>query len=390
MRDVAVITGSRAEYGLLKPVMALMRDSSIVRLRTVVTGSHLEGRFGDTWREIVDDGFTIDARVPVLGDGDDLIDMARSISRSVEGVAAHLAACSTDAVVVLGDRSEIFGAVAAAYTMRVPVAHIAGGEVTMGALDDGYRHAMTKLSHWHFVATEDYGRRVAQMGEAEDRIHVVGALGVDAARSTPLLDHAALEESLGFALGNSYVLVTFHPETLEPDLGITQLEELLAALDGLVDLRVLFTMPNADSGTDTISARIRRFVRDHPDRAMAAASLGQQRYLSAMKHAVAVVGNSSSGIIEAPSMGTATVNIGGRQAGRVRADSVIDCAGERHAIRTAIESALSTPFRERVARAGSPYGDGHAAERIVAVLERDLAQPIDVHKRFRDAEMRDA
>ncbi|MHB1016849.1 MAG: UDP-N-acetylglucosamine 2-epimerase [Coriobacteriia bacterium] len=386
MLDVAVITGTRAEYGLLKPVMQGLRDSDVLHLRTIVTGAHLDRRFGETWREIADDGFEIDVRVPILGPGDSLSGAATALARAVSGVAEELSVSKPSALVALGDRYEAFAAVTAAYMLRVPVAHIAGGELTTGALDDGLRHAMTKLSHWHFAATGEYGRRIVQMGEEPARVHVVGALGVDAVRRTDVMSLSQLEASVGFRLGERYLVVTYHPETLDAEMGLGQVRALLRALAEMSDVHFLFTMPNADPGTDAVAAEIRAFVEADSSRSVAVPSLGQRRYLSAVSHALAVVGNSSSGIVEAPSLGVPTVNVGARQDGRTRAESVVDCVADAESIRAALRQALSAEFRVRARRAVSPFGDGHAAERIIAVVTRDLQAGVDLHKRFHDAD----
>lgn len=382
MRTVAVVTGTRAEYGLLKCVMREIERHEGMQLHTIVTGAHLDPRYGETWREIVGDGFTIDARVPIL-DGDSFEAVAGSVGRAVQGIAAALAEAGPDACVVLGDRYEAFAAVTAGYLLRIPVAHIGGGEVTTGVLDDGLRHAMTKLSHWHFASTEEYRRRIVQLGEEPERVHDVGALGADSVRTTEYLTREELAVSLDVSLGDPFVVVTFHPVTLDEDGGAREVEELLAALQQ-ADVYALFTMSNADPCTDAVAQRITEFVEERPERATVFASLGQGRYLSAVVHAAAVVGNSSSGIIEAPILGVPTVNIGERQDGRLRAASIIDCPGEAAAIASALARALSPEFREAARSVVSPYGDGHAAERIVAILADDLKRGVDLHKRFFD------
>ena len=382
MRTVSVVTGTRAEYGLLKSVMREIERREAMQLHTIVTGAHLDPRHGETWREIAGDGFAIDARVPIL-DGDSFEAVAGSVGRAVQGIASALAGAGPDACVVLGDRYEAFAAVTAAYLLRIPVAHIGGGELTEGALDDGLRHAMTKLSHWHFASAGEYRRRILQLGEEPERVHDVGALGADSVRTTDYLTREALAVSLEVTLGDPFVVVTFHPVTLDEDGGVREVEELLAALEQ-TGVYALFTMPNADPCTDAVASRIIEFVESRPDHAAAFASLGQQRYLSAVAHAAAVVGNSSSGIIEAPILGVPTVNIGERQDGRLRAASIIDCPGEAVAIAGALARALSPVFREAARLVVSPYGDGHAAERIVAILADHFEQGADLHKRFFD------
>ena len=364
-RRIAVVTGSRADYGLLRPLLRALDAHDGFELRTVVTGMHLEPRFGDTWRAIEADGLAIEARVPTGLVDDAPTTLAAAMGRGVAGCGEAFAALAPDLVVVLGDRFEILAAVSAALVHRIPVAHLCGGDVTEGAWDEGIRHAISKLAHLHFPTHADAARRLIAMGEPPDRVHAVGSTGIDTLLATELLDRTALEADLGFRLRERNVLVTFHPETLAPDLGVADADELLAALDALGDgVGLLFTLPNADSGGAAVRARIESFMAGHGN-ARAWTSLGQLRYLSAMKHVDAVVGNSSSGLYEAPSLRVPTVNVGGRQDGRARAASVLDVPPER----TQIERAVRAAFTLDCGAAVNPYGDGRAVPRIVAVLE---------------------
>ena len=369
MRTICVVTGSRAEYGLLKWLMAGIRDSSQSHLQVIATGMHLSPEFGSTWRVIEADGFPIDRKVEMLLSSDTAVGVTKSMGLALSGFADAFASLRPDIVVVLGDRFEIHAAVTAALIAGLPVAHLHGGELTMGAFDDAIRHAITKMSVLHFTGTEPYRRRVIQMGEAPERVFNVGGFGIDAISRVPRMDRAELERSIGFELGDTNLLVTFHPETATGASSAEQVDELLAALDG-VDARLVFTMPNADTDGRAIVARLTDYVQAHPERACVHTSLGQTRYLSLMELVDGVVGNSSSGLAEAPSFGIGTVNIGARQDGRLRASSVVDCEPERAAIRSAVQRILSPKFRAAAKSAVNPYGSPGAAERTLAVLER--------------------
>jgi GDP/UDP-N,N'-diacetylbacillosamine 2-epimerase (hydrolysing) len=298
------------------------------------------------------------------------------------GCADALEQLRPDLLLVLGDRFEILAAVAAAAVAGIPVAHLHGGETTEGAYDEAIRHSITKMSHLHFVAAEEYRRRVLQMGEDPARVFLVGGLGVDAIRRVQLLERNELEDALGFSFGARSLMVTFHPTTLAEATPAEQMAELLAALDGRADTQILFTMPNADNHGRELFAMVEQFVAEHAN-ARAFTSLGQQRYLSCLRYVDAVVGNSSSGLAEAPSFGKATVNIGERQQGRLRAESVIDCPAERGAIAEALERIYSPEFRIAASSARNPYGDGGASERIVDALASQSLDGI-VRKKFHD------
>jgi len=382
MRRILVMTGTRAEYGIFHPLLERLEASPDIDLALVVTGSHLSGRFGATVAEVEADGYRIAARVELPLDDDSPLGVARATGAAVSGIAEALAAERPDVFVLLGDRYEALAAATAATLMRVPVAHLHGGEITEGAIDDSVRHAITKLSALHFVATEEYAQRVIRMGEDPATVFTVGALGVDNAVHTELVDAAALAADLGFDFAFPAALATFHPVTLDDAGGLAQLEELLGAFDALPELRVLVTMPNADAGNQAIAERLVEWTSANAGRAKAFASLGRVRYLSAMAASDVVVGNSSSGIIEAPSFGRPTVDIGDRQAGRARAASVIHAEPERAAIVSAIREALSPEGRERAASRANPYGDGRAAERIAEVLSRTT--DLSTRKRFCD------
>ena len=363
-RRICVVTGGRADYGLLQWVMHDIRAAQDMVLQLVVTGSHLEAAFGMTVDQIEADGFDIDARVPLDLRVDGPGETVRAMARCLTGVSAALESLQPDILLVLGDRYEILAAAGAAMIHGVPIAHIAGGDTTEGAFDENIRHALTQMAHIHLVTHETSARRVRQMGAAPDRVHVVGSPGLDQLRRQPLLERAALETALGAALGARNILVTFHPVTLTADRGQGQFEALLAALDALPgDVVKWITRPNADPGHRVIEDALDVWARDRHD-VRVFASLGQLRYLSLMAQVDAVVGNSSSGLYEAPSFGVPTVDVGERQKGRLSAPSVIHCDGETEAIRRAVETALTLDCSGVV----NPYGDGLSAPRIVQIL----------------------
>lgn len=369
-RKICVVTGTRAEYGLLRWLMQEIGDDPGLKLQIVATGAHLSPDFGLTYREIEADGFTIATKVEMLLASDTPTGIAKSVGLGVIGFADALALLAPDILVLLGDRYEILAAAQAALVARIPVAHIHGGELTEGAFDDAIRHALTKMAHLHFVAAEPYRRRVIQLGEDPARVFNFGAPGLDSIRRLTLLGRAELETALGFALGAVNLLVTYHPVTLEDENPREAMAALLQALDAFPQARIIFTRPNADTHGRVINELIDRYLAAQPGRAAAFASLGQVRYLSAVCHAAAVIGNSSSGLSEAPALKTPTVNIGARQRGRLRAASVIDCAAEPAAIRAAIEKALSADFAPVVQAAVSPYGAGDASVRIKEQLKQ--------------------
>lgn len=381
-RKICVITGSRAEYGLLKWLLHDILNESDTALQIVVTGMHLSPEFGLTYREIEQDGFNIDRKVEMLLSSDTSVGVTKSMGLGVIGFADVFADLSPDLIIVLGDRFEILAAVSAALFARIPVAHLHGGELTEGAVDDAIRHAITKMSHVHFVATESYRRRVIQLGEEPSKVICVGGLGVDSIFRQPLLSREELEASLGFNFYQRNLLVTFHPPTNDHMSPSSQMEELLAALDQLNDVGLIFTLSNADSGGRSLMSQVHKFVDSHIN-ARAYVSLGQQRYLSCMAIVDGVVGNSSSGLLEAPTFRVGTINIGSRQAGRERAASVINCESDLIAIRGAIDKLLSPEYKSNLSNVINPYGDGGASKRIVNQL-RHLKLDKLVKKSFFD------
>ena len=367
-RKICVITGSRAEFGLLRWVMQGIQDDPDLVLQVIATGMHLSPEFGLTYREIESEGFKIDHKVEMLTSSDTPVGIAKSMGLGLIGFADALNELSPDLIVVLGDRFEIFAAVSAALVARIPVAHLHGGETTEGAMDEALRHSITKMSHLHFVAAQAYRQRVIQLGEQPERVFLVGGLGVDTIKRTKLLDRAALEASLDFKFGKKNLLITFHPVTLESATATAQMGELLAALSALVDTQLIFTMPNADTDGRALIKLVEQFVTQHPN-ARAYTSLGLLRYLSCIAQVDGVVGNSSSGLAEVPSFKKGTVNIGDRQRGRLMAASVIHCEPIRQQIESALAELYSTDFQRRLNEVRNPYGEGGASEKIVTTLK---------------------
>jgi len=381
-RKICVVTGTRAEYGLLRWVMEGLRRTPGLGLQIVATGAHLSPEFGLTYQVIEEDGFSIDRKVEMLVSADTPTGVAKSMGLGLIGFGEALNQLGPDLMLVLGDRFEIFSAVAAAMVARIPVAHLHGGETTEGAFDEAIRHSITKMSHLHFVATKEYRKRVIQLGELPDRVFVVGGLGIDNIRRLSLLDRAGLEAALGFKLRPKNLLVTFHPATLESTGAVEQFSELLAALDTLEDTGLIFTMPNADTDGRALAKMIGEFVASRPN-ARAYTSLGQLNYLSCVRHVDGVLGNSSSGLTEVPSFGRGTVNIGDRQRGRIKAESVIDCVPEKGAIVTALGRLYSPDFQAKLKTSRNPYGEGGASEKVVEILRNHPLESI-VKKTFHD------
>ncbi len=381
---IAVATGSRADFGLLRELLRLLRGEPAVRLQLIVCGQHLVPEFGSTWKDVEADGFTIDARVDLQLSADTPAAVAAGTGHGMIGFAAALDRLGPDILVVLGDRYEIFAAASAASIMNIPIAHIHGGEVTQGAFDDALRHAMTKMASLHFVAAEPYRRRVIQMGEQPDRVYNVGAPGLDQIAAMEEPDRAKLCATLGIDAKCDFVLATLHPTTRLPHLDIPTVNAMLTALDRLQDHNIVFTGVNADPGNKNISSAINLFVSRNPDRAVVFDSIGSKKYLAAMKLAALVIGNSSSGIVEAPALDTPCVNIGERQKGRLRAASIIDCEPTASAVSAAIRKALDPGFLDAAGNTPPPYGSGGASARIVEILKS--AEPDELKaKVFRDA-----
>lgn len=381
-RKICVVTGTRAEYGLLSRLMKAIREDLSLELQVIATNMHLSPEFGLTYREIEQDGFTIDKKVEMLLSADTATSVVKSLGLGIIGFADAYEDLKPDLLVVLGDRYEMLGAVSSALFFQIPVAHISGGDVTEGAYDDAIRHSITKMSHLHFTSTETYRKRVIQLGEQPSTVFNVGATGLDNIRHMHLLDRKALEESIRFPLGEKSMLITYHPVTLENRTAKEQFETLLRAVDE-TGYRLIFTKPNSDSDGRVIIALIDEYVREHPEKSVAFTSLGYLRYLSALRYVDVVVGNSSSGILEVPSFGIPTVNIGDRQKGRLRAESVIDCANDESSIRSALQKAASPEFREQARSVVNPYEQPDSVRKILSVIKSYPLEHI-VQKHFYD------
>lgn len=381
-RKICVVSTSRADYGLLFWLLKEIEKSRFLELSLVLSGSHLEERLGLTYKEVQRD-FKHFYKVPLGLENDDETALCLAFSAGVAGFGKVLEQIKPDIMVLLGDRYEMLSAGIAGMLRAVPLAHIHGGESTQGAIDEGIRHALTKMSHIHFCATSLYKRRIIQLGENPARVYNVGGLGVENIKRLELLGKKDFENSLGFKLGKKNILVTFHPQTIKKKSASKQFSQILNALDSLKDTHFIFTGANADNGGKIINEMAQNYCLKNPKKAIFAISLGQLRYLSAIKHADIVLGNSSSGISEAPSLKKATINIGNRQKGRIKAPSVIDCACEKSAILRAIKKAYSKDFKKKLKSVKNPYDSGFASKKIVKVLENIKLNGI-LKKKFYD------
>jgi UDP-hydrolysing UDP-N-acetyl-D-glucosamine 2-epimerase len=381
-RKIAVVTGTRAEYGLLYWILQKTHGDPDLILQLVVTGMHLSPEFGLTVKEIEADGFPISERVEMLLSSDTEVGLSTSMGLGIMGFASAFSRLRPDILVLLGDRFEILAAATAAVVARIPIAHIHGGESSEGAIDEAFRHAVTKMSHIHFPAVDLYARRIRQMGEDPEKIFTLGAPGLDHIYLTHLPEREDLQSELGIDLTKGVALITYHAVTLEFSTARQHMANLLAAIGGR-DLTLVFTYANADTGGRVINQMIEEFVKNEPH-AYAFPSLGQRRYLGLLRMADVMVGNSSSGIIEAPSFKLPVVNIGDRQRGRVRAANVIDCGVQRQEISMALDQALSREFRESLKDLVNPYRRGRTSSQIVSVLkEIELGEAL-IKKRFQD------
>ena len=366
-KRIAVLTATRAEYGILRPLIERFYADRDLEISLLVTGAHLSEEFGNTYREILDDGFPIAVKIPILEKGDTAAAVSRTMAEALEAFGGYFEENRADMLVVLGDRYETLAVCLAAMNARIPIAHLHGGEITEGAVDDAIRHSITKLSYLHFPSTQEYANRIIQLGESPDRVFPVGALGVENIRKVPLMTKTELEASLDFPLGDPYAVVTFHPVTLEDGSVESQFQALLDALDDFT-MKYIITKANADAGGHIINRMIDQYAAVRGN-VYAVASLGMRRYLSAVKYSRMVIGNSSSGIIEAPSFQVPTVNIGDRQRGRTAAESVIHCEAERGDIRKAMEEAAAMKERLKKEPVHIPYEAEGTSRKIAAVCK---------------------
>ena len=386
-RKICVVTGTRAEYGLLYWPMKEIQEDADLALQIIATGMHLSPEFGLTYRQIEKDGFKIDKKIEMLLSSDTPVGISKSMGLGMIGFSEAYGDLKPDIVVLLGDRFEIFSAAAAAMIARIPIAHLHGGETTEGAFDEAIRHSITKMSHLHFTAAEEYKRRVVQLGEDPARVFNVGGLGIDNIRKLKLMSREEFEDSINFKLSSKNLLVTFHPVTLEHATAGDQFQNLLNALDELEDTKFIFTKPNADTEGRLIIKMIDDYVFENSHNAVAFTSLGQLRYLSALKFVDACIGNSSSGLAEAPTFKIGTINMGDRQRGRLMADSVIDCEPEKESILSAIRKLYSKEFQNKLKDVKNLYGAGGAAKKIKKTLkEVDLSDILK--KEFYDTEFK--
>lgn len=370
MRKICVVTGTRAEYGLLSRLMRMIKDSPMTQLQVIATNMHLSPKFGNTYQEIEKDGFTIDRKIPIIdeNDKDDAVTTVKSMAKALAGFADAYNELKPDLVVVLGDRYEILAAATAALIERIPIAHIHGGEVTEGAFDDAIRHSITKMSQLHFASTEAYRKRIIQLGEQPDRVFYTGAVGVENVKRLPLMSKEEIEKEIDFKIDENTILVTYHPVTLGKRTAKDDIDDFIAALEERKDLRVIFTMPNSDTGSQFIVEAVNGFVGRNRGRAKAFKSLGVVRYLSVMKQVAAVVGNSSSGIVEVPSFGIPTLNIGDRQKGRIQAESTYNCLPDKVSVLKGLDTVLSKEFRVLASKVHNPYEKTNTAEEIFKVI----------------------
>ncbi len=381
-KKICIVTGTRAEYGLLYwLIKEIKRDNKLV-VQIIVTGMHLSPEFGLTYKEIEKD-FKIDKKIEILLSSDTATAISKSMGLGQISFAEAFNDLKPDIVVVLGDRYEICSAVNAAMVARIPIAHLHGGEATEGSIDEAIRHSITKMSHLHFTATKEYKKRVIQLGENPKRVFNVGGIGIENIKRNKLLTKDEFEKSIGLKLNKKNILVTFHPTTLEHKTSKKQFQELLDTIEGLKDTNIIFTKSNSDIDGRIINQMIDEYVKKNPDKSVGFASLGQLKYLSALKYVDIIVGNSSSGLLEAPSFKIGTINIGDRQNGRIKAASIIDCLPNRKSINKAFKKIYSNKFQKLLKNVKNPYGDGCASQKIIKVLKKTKIKNI-LKKNFYD------
>lgn len=382
MKRICILTAARAEYGLLLPLIRKLKKEPEFDVRIVVTGMHLSTEFGLTWKEIEADGLRIDRKIEMMLSADTSAAITKSMGVALLGFADYFEETKPDALIVLGDRYETLAVCIAAMNARIPIIHLHGGETTEGVTDEAIRHSITKMSIIHFASTEEYRRRIIQMGEEPSRVFHVGALGVENALHCQLLSRQELERELGIPMSEKYAVGTFHPVTLESASAKDQIRELLKTLERHSDMSYLFTKANADQDGRVINRLLEEFVRTHGNFFLFD-SLGSKKYLSALRYAEFVIGNSSSGLIEAPAFGIPTINIGDRQKGRIAGETVINCMPKAEDIERAWEKAVSEAFHETLEKARNPYGDGNTSHKIVRILKRVLyGNEISLKKQF--------
>lgn len=370
MKKIAVFTGTRAEYGLLYWLLKDIQNDVDLKLQLIVTGMHLSPEFGNTYEQIEADGFSIDEKIEILISSDTSVGVVKSMGLGMLGFSEALSKLRPDCIIILGDRFEALAMAQSAMVMKIPVVHLHGGEITEGAYDDSFRHAISKLSHLHFVSTEEHRKRVIQLGEQPNTVFNFGAVGLEHLKRSKFLNIEELSESLCFKLDKPYFLVTYHPVTLADELPELSFLQIIDALNEFKNYKIIITYPNADDGGRRIIPLLKEFATSQSDRVLAIPSLGQTRYLSAVKHCAAVIGNSSSGIIEVPSLNVSTVNIGLRQKGRIAASSVINCDVTKDSIIKAIDKALENNNLNKDVNIKNPYDGGYVSQRIIEKLKK--------------------
>lgn len=369
MKKIAIITATRAEYGLLRPLIDLVHKDPELELQLLVTGTHLSPTHGNTWQQIEEDGFPISKKIEMLLASDTPVAISKAMALAQISFAEAFEELKPDVAAILGDRYEMLAIASTALMFNIPIAHLHGGELTYGAIDDSIRHAITKMSNLHFTSTDEYRNRVIQMGEDPESVFNTGAIGLDSIKNLKLYNRQELESAIGAKLKKKNFIITYHPETRNDESVEQQMDQLLGALEGFNETLLLFTGANADAHGNEINTNLKEFVANHPKNALFCDSLGQLRYLSCLKHFDMVIGNSSSGIIEAPSFRVPVVNIGNRQTGRIMAKNIINCHHEKDKIRKAINKGLSDTFRKDIEDLESPYGEGNAAPIILDIIK---------------------
>ncbi len=386
MKTIAVLTATRAEYGLLSPIIHALKKCRGFQVKVIATGAHLSPEFGLTYNEIIADGVDIDKKIEILLSSDTPSSITKSMGLAMIGFADYFEESTPEALLVLGDRYETLAVCCAAMNARIPIIHLYGGETTEGAVDEAIRHSITKMSYLHLTSSEIYRKRVIQLGENPERVVTVGAVGIENTLNKPLMTKAELENSLDFKLDTPYAVVTFHPVTLESYSAAEQYGQLLKALDKNNNLKYIITKSNADSGGRIINEMTDKYAAAN-ENVLAVDSLGATRYLSALKYACMAIGNSSSGLIEVPSFKIPTINIGDRQRGRLKADSVIDCEPNAESICSAMKKAQSDEFKAVCLDAVNPYGDGKTSAKVVSAVKKMLNSDVNLKKKFYDIEV---
>ncbi len=386
VRKICVFTGGRAEYGILKPLLDEIKKDLGLHLQIIVSGMHLSREFGLTFKEIEKDGFSCNEKIEIILSSDTPVSICKSMGLGMISFSEALQRLSPDILVILGDRFESMALATSALVSRIPIAHIQGGELTLGAIDDQFRHAISKMSFLHFVYTNSYRNRVIQLGENPNRVFNYGALNVDAMKKIKVLSKSRLQKKLGLDLDSRLLLVTFHPSTLEKNTSGRQFSELLMAIDEFKNVKIIFTKTNADTEGRVINEKIDKYVKHNPEKSVSFKSLGQMLYLSTLRYTSAVVGNSSSGIIETPTFYVPTVNIGDREKGRIRADNVIDCKPKKKEIKKSLEKALSPEFKKSLENMYQPYEKKNTSKNIVNTIKK-FPLPNSIKKEFFDLQM---